>query len=55
MAKTQKELAFLRELYVRDEWTRRFTDLIDKHIDLSESVNLVYIKAGPGEHACALR
>jgi ubiquinone/menaquinone biosynthesis C-methylase UbiE len=55
MAKTQKELAFLRELYVRDEWTRRFTDLIDKHIDLSESENLLYINAGTGEHAFALR
>jgi ubiquinone/menaquinone biosynthesis C-methylase UbiE len=55
MAKTQKELAFLRENYVRDEWTRRFTDLIDKHIDLSESENLLYINAGTGEHAFALR
>src|SRR5690349_6114906 len=29
MPKTQKELAFLRELNIDEQWTRRFTDLID--------------------------
>jgi len=55
MAKTQKELAFLRDLYIGADWTRRFTDLIDKHFDLSESENVLYINAGTGEHAFALR
>ncbi len=54
MAKTQKELAFLRDLYVQDEWTRRFTDVVDKHIDLADSDNLVYLNAGTGSHALAL-
>lgn len=53
MAKTQKELAFLRDL-VADDWTRRFTELVDKHLDLSDSENLVYINAGTGGHALAL-
>lgn len=53
MAKTQKELAFIRDL-VADEWTRRFTDLVDKHLDLSDSENLLYINAGTGGHALSL-
>ena len=51
MTKTQKELAFLRDLYVQEEWTQRFTELVDKHIDLSDSENLLYINAGTGTHA----
>lgn len=54
MAKTQKELAFLRDLYVQDEWTRRFTDLVDKHMDLRDSENMLYINAGTGGHALAI-
>ena len=55
MAKTQKELAFLRDLYISGDWTRRFTDLIDKHFDLTDAENVLYINAGTGEHAFALR
>jgi ubiquinone/menaquinone biosynthesis C-methylase UbiE len=54
MAKTQKELAFLRDLFIQDEWTKRFTDLVDKHIDLRDSDNLLYINAGTGTHAMAI-
>ena len=54
MAKTQKELAFLRDLYVQDEWTRRFTDMVDKHMDLRDSDNMLYINAGTGGHALAV-
>lgn len=54
MAKTQKELAFLRDLYVQDEWTRRFTDLVDKHMDLRDSENMLYINAGTGSHAMSI-
>ncbi len=54
MAKTQKELAFLRDLYIQDEWTRRFTELVDKHMDLSDSENMLYINAGTGGHALAV-
>lgn len=53
MAKTQKEMAFLRDL-VADDWTRRFTELVDKHLDLSDSENLLYINAGTGGHALLL-
>ncbi|CAN5535205.1 hypothetical protein BH10ACI3_BH10ACI3_27570 [soil metagenome] len=54
MEKTQKELAFLRDLYIQDEWTRRFTELVDKHMDLSDSENMLYINAGTGGHALAV-
>ena len=54
MAKTQKELAFLRDLYIQDEWTRRFTDLVDKHMDLRDSEKMLYINAGTGGHALAI-
>src|SRR4051812_45341495 len=54
MAKTQRELAFLRDLHIQDEWTKRFTDLVDKHIDLRDSENLLYINAGTGGHALAI-
>ena len=54
MAKTQKELAFLRELYIDEEWTRRMTDLIDKHFDFADIKNLLYINASTGSHAFEL-
>lgn len=55
MTKTQKELAFLRDLYIDEEWTLRFTDLVDKHIEFSDEKKLLYINAGTGNHALVLR
>ncbi|HTK37505.1 MAG TPA: class I SAM-dependent methyltransferase [Pyrinomonadaceae bacterium] len=55
MAKTQKELAFLREICLAEDWTKRFTDLIDKHFEFSDDENLLYINAGTGNHVFALR
>ena len=52
--KQQKELAFLRDLYIQDEWTQRFTDLVDKHMDLRDSENMLYLNAGTGGHALAI-
>jgi SAM-dependent methyltransferase len=54
MTKTRKELAFLRDLYIHDEWTKRYTDLVDKHMDLRDSENMLYINAGTGSHALAI-
>jgi ubiquinone/menaquinone biosynthesis C-methylase UbiE len=54
MAKTEKELAFLRDLYINNEWTRRFTDLVDKHLKFSREKNFLYLNAGTGDHAFAL-
>ena len=55
MAKTQKERAFLRDLYINAEWTKRFTDLVDKHVGLDDVENLLYLNAGTGEHCFQLR
>src|SRR4051812_4407448 len=55
MAKTQKELAFLRDLYIDDEWTKRFTDLFEKHVKFSDEENVLYVNAGTGGYAFALR
>lgn len=56
MAKTEKELAFLRDLYINDGWTRRFTDLVDKHLTFSkDDENFLYVNAGTGAHCFALR
>lgn len=54
MAKTQKELAFLRDLYIYEQWTKRFADLFDKHLAFTDEENLLYINAGTGDHAFAL-
>jgi len=55
MAKTQKELAFLHDLYVRPDWTLRFTELADKHLVLDSAEDLLYINAGSGDHCFAIR
>lgn len=55
MTKTEKERAFLRDLYINDEWTSRFTDLIDKHVGLDGAENLLYLNAGTGAHCFQLR
>jgi ubiquinone/menaquinone biosynthesis C-methylase UbiE len=55
VAKTQKELAFLRDLAVDGEWTQRFVDLVDKHLDLTEAENMLYVNAGTGTHALAIQ
>jgi ubiquinone/menaquinone biosynthesis C-methylase UbiE len=55
MAKTQRELAFLRDLYISDEWTRRFAELVDKHFKFGDEENLLYLNAGTGNHTFELR
>ncbi len=54
MSKTEKELAFLQDLYVSIDWTERFTDLFGKDFDTKEFENILYINAGTGNHALAL-
>lgn len=54
MAKTERELAFLRDLDINETWTRRFTEMIDKNIDLKDAKNILYINAGTGDHCIAI-
>lgn len=55
MSKTQKELAFLRELTIESEWTQRFTDYFDGKFKFGEEKTVLYVNAGAGNHALALR
>ena len=54
MAKTERELAFLRDLVVNEVWTKRFTDLLDKHVGIKEAKNVLYVNAGTGDHCIAI-
>ncbi len=55
MAKTERELAFVRDFDINENWTRRFTDLIDKHVGFKDAENILYINAGTGDHCIAIR
>ncbi|MBK9164459.1 MAG: methyltransferase domain-containing protein [Acidobacteria bacterium] len=55
MEKTERELAFLRDLYITDDYTRRFTELADKHLKLKAVENVLYLNAGTGTHCFAVR
>jgi ubiquinone/menaquinone biosynthesis C-methylase UbiE len=51
MSKTDKELAFLHDLYVATDWGERFAELIDKHVELPKRARALYVAAGTGGHA----
>jgi len=55
MSKTQKELAFLRDLYIETDWTERFTNVFDENFKFSGEKRILYVNAGTGSHALALR
>lgn len=55
MSKTQKELAFLRDLYIETDYTERFTDVFDENFKFSGEKKILYINAGAGNHALALQ
>jgi ubiquinone/menaquinone biosynthesis C-methylase UbiE len=54
IAKSQKELAFLHDLYVAPDWGERFAELIDAHVELPREGRALYVEAGTGGHALAL-
>jgi hypothetical protein len=51
MEKTEKELAFLRGIYVEPEWTSKFTELFNESVIVDEYSTITYINAGAGGHA----
>ena len=54
MSKTEKELAFINDLFIAGDWTNRFTQLADKHIKFSDEGRMLYVNAGTGGHALEL-
>jgi ubiquinone/menaquinone biosynthesis C-methylase UbiE len=51
MGKTDKELAFLYDLYVEPDWGERFAELFDEHVELPKRARALYVAAGTGGHA----
>ena len=51
-----REKAFLKDLYLNELWTSRFTELLDKSLKADEAPeSIVYFNAGTGNHVFALR
>jgi hypothetical protein len=53
--KTDKELAFLHDLYIATDWGERFAELVDEHVELPKEGYALYVEAGTGGHALALQ
>ena len=52
--KSDKELAFLHDLFIAPDWGERFSELIDEHLKLPAEGEALYVAAGTGGHAMAL-
>lgn len=52
--KSDKELAFLHDLYVATDWGERFAEMVDEHVKLPRKGRALYVASGTGEHALAL-
>jgi len=53
--KSPKELAFLYDLYIGTDWAERFAALVDEHVELPKKGRALYVAAGTGGHALALK
>ena len=52
--KSDKELAFLQDLFIAPDWGERFAELIDEHVTLPKEGQALYVPAGTGGHAMAI-
>ena len=55
VTKSQKELAFLHDLYIATDWGERFAELVDAHLELPKEGRALYVEAATGGHAMALQ
>lgn len=53
--KSEKELAFLKDLYIATDWGERFAELVDEHVELPKEGRALYVAAGTGGHAMAMQ
>lgn len=51
--KTEKELAFLQDLFIAPDWGERFAELIDEHVPTPDEGKALYLAVGTGGHAIA--
>jgi ubiquinone/menaquinone biosynthesis C-methylase UbiE len=54
-AKSEKELAFLHDLFISTDWGERFSELIDEHVKIPSEGKALYLAAGTGGHAIAVQ
>jgi len=52
--KSDKELAFLHDLFIAPDWGERFAELIDQHVKVPREGRALYLAVGTGGHAMAL-
>ena len=52
--KSDKELAFIQDLFIAADWGERFASLIDEHVKLPDGGRVLYAGSGTGDHALAL-
>lgn len=53
--KSDKELAFLQDLFIAPDWGERFAELIDEHLKLPNAGKALYMAVGTGGHALSLQ
>jgi ubiquinone/menaquinone biosynthesis C-methylase UbiE len=53
--KSDKELAFLHDLFIAPDWGERFAELVDEHVEVPKEGQAVYIASGAGGHALAIQ
>jgi ubiquinone/menaquinone biosynthesis C-methylase UbiE len=52
--KSARELAFLRDLYIDNDWSARFTNILDENLILPEEGKFLYVEPGTGNHILVL-
>lgn len=53
--KSNKEIAFLHDLFVATDWGERFAELIDEHVKLPSKGQALYLGSGTGGHVLAVQ
>src|SRR5215211_2286559 len=53
--KSDKERAFLQDLFIAPDWGERFAELIDEHVKVPNEGKALYAASRTGGHAMALQ
>ncbi len=48
-------MAFLRDLYIDNDWTARFTGILDENLILPKEGKILYVEPGGGNHLLGVR